>query len=222
MTELAEDVEGWLSAGEARLLYSLARECSGKGGIVEIGSWKGKSTIILANGSRQGARGRVYAVDPHTGSEEHVLIYGKVDTYGEFLANLRKAGVEDMVVPIRKTSVEAAADFRLPVELIFIDGAHDFASVKNDFEAWFPLLADGGKVVFHDTYWEGPGRFVKSITWSSSRVKNLKFQDSIVCMEKTARNTISERLENILRLRISRARSAVSGFLGYFRSGRGK
>ncbi|MCS6951010.1 MAG: class I SAM-dependent methyltransferase, partial [bacterium] len=68
---LTEKVEGWLTVEEGELLYQLARACKGKGVIVEIGSFKGKSTIWLAKGSLAGAGVRVFAIDPHTGSEEH-------------------------------------------------------------------------------------------------------------------------------------------------------
>ena len=43
--KLTQRVEGWLTEREGRLLFNLARKCSGKGVIVEIESWKGKSTI---------------------------------------------------------------------------------------------------------------------------------------------------------------------------------
>lgn len=61
----ANDIEGWLADVEGALLYSLARKCNANGVIVEIGSWKGKSTIFIAKGSEAGQRVRVYAIDPH-------------------------------------------------------------------------------------------------------------------------------------------------------------
>src|SRR5204862_2126445 len=56
-------IGGWLTPKEGRLLYELARGCTGRGVIVEIGSWKGKSTIWLASGSRRGPGVFVYAID---------------------------------------------------------------------------------------------------------------------------------------------------------------
>lgn len=37
-----------------------------------------------------------------------------------------------------------------PVDLLFIDGDHRYASVKKDFEMYSPLVRSGGLVVFHD------------------------------------------------------------------------
>jgi len=42
---LTRNVDGFLDEKEGILLYNLAKNCTGKGVIVEIGSWKGKSTI---------------------------------------------------------------------------------------------------------------------------------------------------------------------------------
>src|SRR5712691_13572252 len=62
---LIADVPGWLTDEEGEALYDLARACTGKGVIVEIGSWVGKSTICLGRGSLAGASVPIYAVDPH-------------------------------------------------------------------------------------------------------------------------------------------------------------
>src|SRR5215218_9929513 len=62
------DVEGYLTEQEGKLLYELAGGGTAPGVIVEIGSWKGKSTICLALGSKAGQGKIIYAIDPHTGS----------------------------------------------------------------------------------------------------------------------------------------------------------
>src|SRR6185312_12113676 len=62
---LIADIPGWLTDEEGEALYELARGCSGSGVIVEIGSWKGKSTVCLGLGSQAGKSVPIYAVDPH-------------------------------------------------------------------------------------------------------------------------------------------------------------
>src|SRR5687768_10612282 len=66
----AAEVEGWLARGEGKLLYRLSKQCTGRGVIVEIGSWKGKSTTWLGLGSCAGKGVQVHAIDPHTGSTQ--------------------------------------------------------------------------------------------------------------------------------------------------------
>ena len=87
-----EDVPGWLTRSEGKLLFNLAKSCAGRGVIVEIGSWKGKSTIWLAKGSQAGQNAKVYAIDPHAGTSEHRR-QGKISTFEEFERNISQAGV---------------------------------------------------------------------------------------------------------------------------------
>jgi hypothetical protein len=58
-------VEGQMRRSEARCLYELARGTSRDEVIVEIGSYRGLSTIALAKESLRGQREPVYAIEPH-------------------------------------------------------------------------------------------------------------------------------------------------------------
>lgn len=179
------DVEGWLTDAEGALLFELARASRG-GAIVEIGSWKGRSTIWLAEGSRAGMGAAVVAIDPHTGSDEHQADDEEVDTFAEFRANLAAAEVEDLVRPERTTSVEAARHIDEPVGLLFIDGAHDRDAVGADIDAWFPKLAPHGVVAFHDVTasWPGVSAAIGEHLVAPGRVDRLRFVHSIVYARK--------------------------------------
>lgn len=182
--KLADEIGGWLTDREGELLYNLAKNCIGKGVIVEIGSWKGKSTICLAKGSKAGNKVKIYAIDPHTGSSEHKKRYSRVWTLEEFKKNIKNAKVHDIITSIVKTSEEAAKNFVKPVELIFIDGAHEYELVKLDFELWFPKLINGGIMAFHDTGWPGPKKVVEEFVYQSKFFRNIKCIDSITFAEK--------------------------------------
>jgi predicted O-methyltransferase YrrM len=190
-------IGGWLTPKEGRLLYELARRCTGRGVIVEIGSWKGKSTIWLANGARDGAGARVHAIDPHTAQSDNLATQSAGPTFEEFSRNIHAAGVADLVVPTVTTSAEAARTFDRPVELIFIDGAHDYESVALDLDLWFPKVVDGGTIAFHDTVaWEGPRRLVAERVFRGSWARHARFVDSTTVAEKVARNSRADRLHN--------------------------
>src|SRR5262245_24255867 len=94
-----EFLDGWLNRHEGRLLYRLARRCTGRGAIVEIGSWKGKSTIWLGHGSRAGRDLEIHAVDPHAGVIARDQNSGVASTFEEFQDNIVAAGLDDLVVP---------------------------------------------------------------------------------------------------------------------------
>jgi len=182
-----ENVEGWLQEKEGEFLYRTAKNVSGEHAIVEIGSWKGKSTICLALGSKAGNKAKVYAVDPHTGSTELKEIYGEIWTLEDFKSNIRSAGCKDIVVPIVKTSEEAAEGWNKPIEFLFIDGAHEYELVKLDFELWHPHLIKGGVIAFHDTTGdrlEGPKRVVEEFVFNSRNFRDIGFIDSITFATK--------------------------------------
>lgn len=195
--KITKDLDGWLSDSEGNLLFDLAYRCLGKGVIVEIGSWKGKSTIWLAKGSGQGRHIPVYAIDPHVGSPEHKAMFDKVNTLAEFKANIKNAQVDDIVHPLVMSSQEAAQTFDKPVEFIFIDGAHEYEFVALDFQLWFPKVIPGGIMAFHDTIgFKGPREFVNKFVFGSRHFRNIRQIDDITVVEKVENNSWPERAYN--------------------------
>jgi predicted O-methyltransferase YrrM len=181
LRELTANVHGWLSPDEGALLFHLARACTGRGVIVEIGSWKGKSTIWLARG------------DPHTGAPEQQAAYGKVWTFHEFEQNIKNAGVESLVRPLVATSADAARDFHEPIELLFVDGAHEYEAVRLDFELWFPKLIPGGTIAFHDVKKPGPKRLIRERVLGSPEIIDVGFADTILHARKVERASLAAR-----------------------------
>jgi len=175
---------GFLTKREGKFLYDAGRKVSGKGCILEIGSWLGKSTVCLAMGSKHGPKVNVYAVDPHKGTIIHKE-FGIVSSLEIFLNNIEKFGVEDIVVPIVKTSEEASIGWNKPIELIFIDGCHDYKAVLFDLLTWFKYLTQGGTIAFHDTSThEGPRKVVEKYVYSCSSFKKIGKVDTITYAKK--------------------------------------
>ncbi len=191
-------IDGWLTNHEAGYLYSLAQRGPGQGVIVEIGSWKGKTTIALAHGSRAAGREEVYAIDHHEGGpDQEKFGHAKVNTEKEFRDNIRTAGIEGNVVPMVMKSNEAAAGWNKPIRLLWIDGDHRYEGVKNDFLIWAPHIVEGGVIAFHDTFsWEGPRRVVEEYVLRSDRFSILGFVDGITAVRKVAKLTPSRRMRN--------------------------
>ncbi len=190
-------IEGFLTLEEGKLLFDLAKNTK-TDSIVEIGSWKGKSTVCLGLGSKEGSGIKIYAIDPHTGSLEHQNEFkGNVWTFDIFKENVRRSGIEDMIVPIVKPSGEAVKDFNQEVSLIFIDGAHEYDAVKKDFEDWISKIVDGGVVAFHDTIgWAGPRKVVEEYLYKSNNFINIGFVDSITYGTKVSNNNLLDRIKN--------------------------
>jgi predicted O-methyltransferase YrrM len=184
---LIADIPGWLTDEEGEALYELARACTGEGVIVEIGSWKGKSTVCLGLGSRAGASVPVYAVDPHADYR-----------FGDFKTNVERAGIAELVRPVASLSQAAADGFQEPIEFLFVDGSHEYELVLEDFEKWVPKVVDGGWVAFHDTTWtRGPRKVVGHAIYRSRRFKDARFVvGSLTVARKVERNSLLDRGRN--------------------------
>nr|WP_294502585.1 class I SAM-dependent methyltransferase [uncultured Rhodopila sp.] len=139
--------------------------------VIDVGVWKGGSTIHLANLLRKyEIDGVVLAVDTFLGSSEHWpgapfsnLIgrrHGISMLYEQFLANVVRSGAQDLIVPMPQSSEGAAAILAargVRADLIHIDAAHDYESVRRDARDYWGLLAPGGYLVGDDyvTGWPG-------------------------------------------------------------------
>jgi predicted O-methyltransferase YrrM len=186
---LAAPIDGWLSDAQGCALFRAAAATTGRGHIVEIGSWKGRSTAWLAAGARL-AGSKVYAIDPHTGSREDPA----AATLAEFHANLAGAGLADYVEALVMTSTDAARIVDGPVELLFIDGDHSYEAVRHDAALWLPRLVEGGTVMFHDVGaagYDGPRRvFRRSVCWDA-RFDGIRRVGSMVIARRTPRRSVA-------------------------------
>lgn len=186
LKKLTESIHGWTTMEELAFLYQTARSLEKKGVIVEIGSWQGRSTVCIAQGSKQGKNVSVYAIDSFTGSIENQRPGLKVWTLDDFKNNLAKAGVQDIVTTIVGTSEEAAKTWNKPIEFLFIDGDHAYEAAEKDFLLYSPHLINGGVVAFHDTVpnlkailqggpffgLPGPRKVVEKYVFASHQFKN--------------------------------------------------
>jgi predicted O-methyltransferase YrrM len=197
------DVPGWLTEEEGEVLYDLARACTGRGAIVEIGSFKGRSTICLGLGSQAGRGVPVYAIDPGHGWKR----------FQEFRANLARAGIDELVHPIAATSADAFPAFPEPaIELLFIDGSHRYDLVDLDFHLWTRRLVDGGMLAMHDTNAAYPGscRVAEEQMYKGTGYRHVRFvYSSMTVGQKTGRITVAERAANRGSLLVKRSFDAA-------------
>ena len=147
--EFLDRTEGMTSLAEAKLLYELAREVR-KGCIVEVGSYRGRSTVALGRGSLDGHGVPVFAIEPHQ-TFTGVLggRFGPADA-GAFHRAMLETGCYHVVRLVNLSSEQVAPGWRLPVALLWIDGDHRYEGVRRDFESWRPYLMAGATVVFDD------------------------------------------------------------------------
>ena len=148
-------VEGWLSDGQARRLWDRAREVPPGGTIAEIGSYHGRSAIVLASASADDVR--VFAIDPHAGNDrgpqqiEGSSDEGDADNRA-FRANLERAGVASSVTHVRRRSSDALVEIDGTLDMLYVDGAHRYGPARDDIDRWGARVAPGGTMLVHDAF----------------------------------------------------------------------
>lgn len=155
-------IPGWF--GWSALYSQFVEDATGITKIVEIGIWQGRSTIYLANKIRESQKAIFfYAFDTFEGSPEHSLelqaIAGQGQTLeGIFRNNLVASGCQDYVKAIRQDSVSAASRFDdNSLDMVFLDGQHEYEAVKADIQAWLPKIKPGGLLAGDDYHPSWPG-----------------------------------------------------------------
>ena len=183
VSQAIEGVRGWLSLDEAKLLGELAADVAAPNPIVEVGSFAGRSTCALAVGSTWGSSPLVHSVDPHSG----VSGMFKGSTLQLFRENLRSKGLDDTIVSHVSPSSKVASEWRgEDVGMLFIDGNHEYESVKEDFELWLPHLAEGGYVAFHDSNQQGPNMLLRQVIGTDKHLRPLGLRDTLFVLRKSS------------------------------------
>ena len=150
---VVDGIPGFLTLGQDRALFDLACGVPAGGVIVEIGSFKGKSSACLAGGC-VGEGKRLFCVDPfcRQPTDEYSDSIWDYDL-GVFRKNVEAFG--DVVVPVQGLSQDVGLRFGdvlggVGMDLLFVDGAHTFEGAFGDFRLFFPFLKLGGWFALHD------------------------------------------------------------------------
>jgi predicted O-methyltransferase YrrM len=150
-----DGVEGWFSPDQVARLAARAAAVPPSGRIVEIGSFRGRSTIAIARCSPPGVE--IVAVDPHAGTDrgpQEIAGFAAAaeEDHEAFLDNLDRAGVRDRVIHVRRFSQEALAEVAGPVDLLHVDGAHRLTPARDDLRSWGARVPPGGCLLVHDAF----------------------------------------------------------------------
>lgn len=158
---------GWMTTAELEWLSDKASE---RKRIVELGSYLGRSTVVMGRSTP----GEVWAIDDFKGIRNTRIDSTKndvpllPDTFDEFRKNV--SGLHN----VKWIRTDHADYTRIPVEwlrgkaeekpdMIFIDGGHDYSDVKRDILAWRERLAPGGLLCGHDRDWPGVQKAINEL-----------------------------------------------------------
>lgn len=149
-----QEVKGWLSEDQARCLFDCAAAVAAGGSIVEIGSFQGRSTIVLAMAAPAAV---VVAIDPHAGGDRGPREIAADRERGDadqraFQANLARARVTRSVRHVRMRSAEALPEVNDPIAMLYVDGAHRYRPARDDIARWGIRVEPGGTMLIHDAF----------------------------------------------------------------------
>ena len=125
------------------------------------------------------------------------------------LENIKISGLEKLINPLVKKSNDAAEDFTQPIELLWIDGSHDFDDVFNDFLLWFPKIVNGGWVAFHDSKWPGVRKVLWESLYPSRQVGLIRRIEDTTFAKKVERNSLFIYFCNLFTLTIYQLRQKI-------------
>jgi hypothetical protein len=150
-----EALDGWMSPDQGRRLFEAAARCTAGATIVEIGSFRGKSTVVLATAAPAGVE--VVAIDPHAGNDRgpqeiEGFVTEAAGDHEVFNSNLAAAGVSERVRHVRAFSDAAHGEVSGDIAVLYVDGAHRFAPARADIRDWGARVADGGTMLIHDSF----------------------------------------------------------------------
>ncbi|CAM3085018.1 MULTISPECIES: class I SAM-dependent methyltransferase [Dermacoccus] len=153
---------GFMPLDEGRALFEAA--CTARPGTwLEIGTYCGKSTVLLAQAAREVGGTQIVTVDHHHGSEENQPGWewhdtsmvdahsGLLDTLPSFRRTWDEQ-VRDVVTAVVATTEQVAAWWSTPVEFLFLDGNHVEEMAQHDYAAFAQHVTPGGLLAVHDVF----------------------------------------------------------------------
>jgi len=152
-------IQGWTRGREAIRLAQLAFLLPADAVLVEIGSFLGCSTVLLAGARKVRGDGIVHCIDPFDASGDafSVPVYDRIRAGGEtslldrFHNNLERAGVRDWVQVHHARAEQVVSTWSTPIDLLFLDGNQAYEAVQSTYDAWVPFLRVCGILAIHNS-----------------------------------------------------------------------
>ena len=173
-------IQGRTAVSERFFLYSIAKDISMDGDILEIGSFFGGSALALAFGNAASKKkGKLWLIEPDF-----------KPTKEAFLQMFREHGLGSDIVLINKKSEEASKELNVKFRFIFIDGNHEYGRVKQDIVFCENILAKGGIIALHNIEMRGVQQAVNELVINSGKFKVLgRFVNTFYASKDNSKDT---------------------------------
>jgi len=141
--------------------------------VVEVGSATGGTTVLLIKASNLVGKS-VISIDPYPESIEGAVGYptGTVSFFRQgFKENILDNGYKN-ITQINETTEDCIGQIPDNLSVVFIDGFHEYESVKREYELLFPKVTDDGLMFIHDVNWK-IGQKSNSLQGGVANIKEL-------------------------------------------------
>ncbi len=203
--KFATDLQGW---GQNSPIFEKVISTYRPSLVIEVGTWKGASAIRIAELMKRCRvpEPEVICVDTWLGSVEHwldrsnpnhfpslALKWGRPDLYNTFMANVVRAGHDDVIVPFPADTSTAAKFLRcrgMQADLIYIDASHEYENVIADLVAFWEVLRPGGVLIGDDfiaARWPGVVRAVHEFVNRAGQQVNTSFANKYLIEKRSPR-----------------------------------
>lgn len=153
------EIIGTLSYKEYKFLSDLSGKIKGDGVIVEIGSWKGKGAIYMANGLNK--KTKIYSIDPLNDIDENII----------------KFGLSDTIIHIKDIEENVIKNWSMPIELLFIDAHYyDYELTKKLLANWSKYIVMGGVIALNNVCPSFYGIFNNKPFFGLPKIKKAMFE----------------------------------------------
>lgn len=178
-----QNIEGWFDFAD---YYSeiLSKTTVDNAIFIEIGAWKGKSSSFMAvEILNSGKKIEFFVVDHFKGSIDEIETAHKEaqsrSIKDQFMDNIQFC--RDGITKIFDMESTFAARFFIDemFDFVFIDAGHDYESVKNDLESWYPKVKKGGIIAGHDIHAPGVAKAVNEFFNANYNRKSVNVWESV-------------------------------------------
>ena len=196
--EAVETIDGFLVPGQEEFLFNKVKSLPEDAIIVEVGSYKGRSTAAMAFAC-VGTNRKIYCIDPwiwefHDPPDESFF-----DTWKENLDNYQLTpyiiSFQGCSSEILKRWGELTAE--KTIDFVFIDGSHEYLDVLTDFGLLFPLMKVGGWMAFHDVVETWPGSDYLWHEIVKFRLTDHEYSTTLACGRVKTTQELSEELQEL-------------------------
>src|SRR5271165_3919322 len=158
---LSGRIPGWTRGVEAEALAQRSYALPDHATVVEIGSFLGSGTVLLAGARKLRRSGRVHCIDPFNGSGEDFSVPHYQAILGRYASrtprqifddNIGQCGLGRWVEVHQGTAEAVAAGWDQPIDLLFLDGDQSPAGARAAYLAWSPWLRQGGTIALHNSH----------------------------------------------------------------------